>query len=68
IKTWINQSTFILQSTSEYQRILLCNQLQNFFLVLSETVNREKLLSKNEYSRKEKICWQFWEMISLHCK
>lgn len=68
IKTWINQTTFILQSTSEYQRILLCNHLQNFFLVLSETVNREKLLSKNEYSRKEKLCWQFWEMTSLHCK
>ena len=59
IKTWINQTTFILQSTSEYQRILLCNHLQNFFLVLSETVNREKLLSKMNIVEKKKFAGNF---------
>lgn len=66
IKMWISQTDFIINSTQQHQRILLCNHLQNFFLALSELINHKKTLSKNEYTRKEKLCWNFWEMIAIH--
>lgn len=66
IKMWISQTDFIINSTQQHQRILLCNHLQNFFLVLYELINHKNTLSKNQYTRKEKLCWNFWEMIALH--
>ncbi|WP_327858327.1 helix-turn-helix domain-containing protein [Acinetobacter guillouiae] len=67
IKIWQSQTDFMIKSTEQYQRTLLCNHLQNFFLVLSEIVNHKKNLPKNEYTRKERLCWKFWEMIAIHC-
>lgn len=66
IQMWEDQTDFIMQSTNTYQRILLCNHLQNFFLILAEIVDRNQQLPQNEHSRKEELCWRFWEMIAKH--
>lgn len=66
LHSWQHQTQFIMQSTTEHQRILLCNHLQNLFLVMAEWVGQKVEISSNEYSRKEKLCWRFWEMVKAH--
>lgn len=66
LKSWQTQGLFILTKTQQYQRILLCNHLQNFLFALAEIVGDKQPLPLNEHNRQEELCWQFWAMVAQH--
>lgn len=70
LETWYRQILYINSKSKIYRRTMLCNQLQTFFLYLSEQVR--PMLSddsiKHKCSRKELLCWKFWELIGKNCK
>ncbi len=66
LQAWQTQSQFILNKTTQYQRILWRQHLQNFFLILADIIGDQRPLNQNEHSRKEKLCWQFWAMVAQH--
>lgn len=68
LATWQQETNFIWQKCTQYKRLMLCNHLQNFFLAMTELVTQMDNIPKNKYSRKEKTCWQFWELIGQHSK
>lgn len=65
---WIAQIKNIQSTCTSYQRIMLRNSLQNIFLKIAETVSLTDINVEQQYSRKERLCWQFWELICLHSK
>lgn len=68
LATCQQETNFIWQKCTQYKRLMLCNHLQNFFLAMTELVTQMDNIPKNKYSRKEKTCWQFWELIGQHSK
>jgi YesN/AraC family two-component response regulator len=66
IQAWQYQAHFMMDKTQQHQRTLLCNHLQNFFLLLTENIDNQYPIKPKEHSRKEKICWRFWEMVAQH--
>lgn len=67
IHNWIEQMSFLAHNSGHYARITLCNHLQNFFLIMVEQAQDLTLAESTKHSRKEMICWQFWELIHQHC-
>lgn len=67
IQNWITQSIFSHKNGDIYARTLLCNHLQNFFLVMATQVDLKNTQS-TKYSRQEVICWRFWALIGEHCQ
>ncbi|MDF3837736.1 helix-turn-helix transcriptional regulator [Cupriavidus basilensis] len=63
---WMAQVRDIAQCCPTYQRIMLRNQLQNFFLKIAEKIPAEHKGSR-EYSRKEILSWRFWELVGKQC-
>lgn len=68
IQIWQQQIHYLNDNSDKFARITLCNHLQNFFLVMSTKVQNLQLTQASKYSRKEMICWRFWELIHQHCQ
>ncbi|SEI03578.1 transcriptional regulator, AraC family [Rheinheimera pacifica] len=66
IAMWLKQMQDITQHCPTYQRIMLRNQLQNFFLKIAEQMPGGQSGSR-EFSRKEMFSWRFWELVGKHC-
>lgn len=67
LEMWLEQLRHIKQECSMHQYIMLRNHLQNFFLKITEKISMENSIFQKEYSRKEILCWKFWDMIGKHC-
>lgn len=59
--------SFLTHNSGHYARTILCNHLQNFFLIMTEQTQDLTTSESTKHSRKEMICWQFWESIHQHC-
>ncbi len=67
LNIWLEQAQYIMQTTVTYRHIMMRNHLQNFFLLISEKMPENSHLIQREYSRKEKLCWAFWDLVGKHC-
>lgn len=65
INSWHQQSSFIQQAT-QYQRIMLCNHLQNYFLMVVNLIPQDQITQTHKQSRQEILCWRFWDLIGKH--
>lgn len=68
LQGWITQIKNIKNTCTTYQHIMFRNSLQNFFLKIAETVSATDINVEQEYSRKERLCWRFWELICQYSK
>ncbi|MFD2554730.1 helix-turn-helix domain-containing protein [Sphingobacterium tabacisoli] len=66
LHAWITQIKHIKNTCTTHQHIMLRNSLQNLFLQISETLSRTEINVEHQYSRKELLCWKFWELITQH--
>lgn len=67
LNRWIEQLKYIDNHYSEHRKLMLKNHLQNIFFAITELIPTYFSIAKKEFSRKEKLCWQFWELIGKHC-
>lgn len=67
LKMWLGQTLHIVQACTTHRHIMLRNHLQNFFLKIAERMPSSGLV-KHEYSRKEILCWKFWDLVGKHSK
>ncbi|WP_232799124.1 helix-turn-helix domain-containing protein [Proteus vulgaris] len=67
LNRWIEQLKYIDNHYTEHRKLMLKNHLQNLFFAITESIPTHFSIAKKEFSRKEKLCWQFWELIGKHC-
>lgn len=67
LQGWLQHTQYLVQNGQQANPLLLRNQLQNLFLIMSQRLPDEEN-HPPEYSRKQMLAWQFWEMIGVHCK
>nr|ELR5035426.1 AraC family transcriptional regulator [Providencia stuartii] len=68
LQQWQRLLSFIIQQQGEYATLMLCNHVQNFFLMIANKMPQTPLKQKAQQSRKEQLCWRFWDMITQYCK
>lgn len=68
MNAWEGLLSIIAKKESQYTRKIIVNHFQNFFLWISQSTMHMSASTKNDYSRQESLCWEFWELISVHCK
>ncbi|MEQ4986469.1 helix-turn-helix domain-containing protein [Proteus sp. fly-1089] len=66
LNRWVEQLKYIDSQYSEHRKLMLKNHLQNLFFAITESIPTYFSIAKKEFSRKEKLCWQFWELIGKH--
>lgn len=66
LAAWLMQLKDMVQCPTSYQRIMLRNQLQNFFLKMASQIP-ENYPKHREFTRKERIGWRFWELVGKNC-
>ncbi|WIF74066.1 helix-turn-helix domain-containing protein [Proteus vulgaris] len=66
LNRWVEQLKYIDNHYSEHRKLMLKNHLQNLFFAITESIPTHFSIAKKEFSRKEKLCWQFWELIGKH--
>lgn len=67
LEMWIKEIEHIKTHCTINQHIMLRNHLQNLFLKVTEEMPPEGTLPRHQRTRKEMLCWQFWEMIGKYC-
>lgn len=65
---WLAQMQDITCNSPVYRHIMQRNHLQNLFLRMAERMPPDALAATQKYSRKETLCWQFWELICRHSR
>lgn len=65
---WYQLFLHYFQERAEYGKVQLRQHLQNLFLEIANQVNHTESHVTDERSRKSQLCWQFWELITQHCK
>lgn len=68
LQQWQALFDFIIQQQGEYVTTMLCHHVQNFFLLIANKMPPTPLKQKAQQSRKEQLCWRFWDMITQYCK
>lgn len=63
---WLMQLKDMTLCSAGYQRIMLRNQLQNFFLKIADSIPTQHCKNR-DLSRKEILGWRFWELLGKHC-
>ncbi len=69
LSVWLTQARYILQNDTLFRRSIIINHLQNLFLYIAgraQAMLTDPLIERH-YSRKEKLCWKFWELIGKNC-
>lgn len=64
---WQNLLRYLLTMQGEYSQLMQRNHVQNFFLVIANNMPQTPLKQKAQHSRKEQLCWRFWDMITQYC-
>nr|WP_121271819.1 helix-turn-helix domain-containing protein [Pedobacter schmidteae] len=65
---WDQQCHYILNHCAVYLKRMLCSHFQNLFLAISEQMNQTVLQKEQQFSRKEELCWKFWDLIGKHAR
>lgn len=65
---WYQLFLYYHQERAEYGKLQLRQHLQNLFLEIANQVNHAQSHFSDERSRKSQLCWQFWALITQHCK
>ncbi len=65
---WLAQMQDITRNSPVYRHIMQRNHLQNLFLRIAERMPPYAPAATQKYSRKETLCWQFWELICRHSR
>lgn len=65
---WVKQCNYILENNVLYLERIIGNHFQNLFLILAERMNNCKNLKPQKFSRKQELCWKFWELIGQYSK
>lgn len=68
LELWDQQCDYLLHNITVYQRKMLCNHFQNFFLAISEQIGESDYDLNKKFSRKEELCWKFWDLIGTYAK
>ncbi|HAE79792.1 helix-turn-helix transcriptional regulator [Morganella morganii] len=68
LSMWLAQMHDITRNSPVYRHIMQRNHLQNLFLRIAERMPPDALAATQKYSRKETLCWQFWELICRHSR
>ncbi|MDR2282014.1 MAG: helix-turn-helix domain-containing protein [Sphingobacterium sp.] len=66
VQMWIYQINYIKENPGPYQHTLLRNHLQNIFLAIAAKMPSESQNTPHKYSRKEMLCWKFWDLVVKH--
>ena len=65
---WIKQCNYILEHHVIYLQQMMCNHFQNLFLSIAELMHSQALLQPQKFSRKQELCWKFWDLIGQYSK
>ncbi|SHM77114.1 helix-turn-helix domain-containing protein [Morganella morganii] len=65
---WLAQMQDITRNSPVYRHIMQRNHLQNLFLRIAERMPPDAPAATQKYSRKETLCWRFWELICRHSR
>ncbi|MCY0790782.1 AraC family transcriptional regulator [Morganella morganii] len=68
LSMWLAQMRDITRNSPVYRHTMQRNHLQNLFLRIAERMPPDALAATQKYSRKETLCWQFWELICRHSR
>lgn len=68
LKYWMLQLNYLLEQPSIYLDRIACNHFQNLFLHLADYMGEYDQFKKKKFSRKEELCWKFWDLIGQHAK
>lgn len=68
LELWDQQCDYLLHNITVYQRKMLCKHFQNFFLAISEQIRESDYDLNKKFSRKEELCWKFWDLIGTYAK
>lgn len=68
LEFWKLQLNYILEQPSKYLDRIACNHFQNLFLHLAGYMGEYDQFKKKKFSRKEELCWKFWDLIGQHAK
>lgn len=68
LQQWKSLFSYLIQQSGEFTELMLCQHIQNFFRLIAEKIPTMLLQQKTQRSRKEQLCWHFWNMITEHCR
>ncbi|MDV5224364.1 helix-turn-helix domain-containing protein [Providencia rettgeri] len=68
LQQWMSLFVYLIQQKGEFTELMLCQHVQNFFLLIAEKIPTTLLQQKMQRSRKEQLCWRFWNMITEYCR
>lgn len=69
VMMWMRQLNYAISDCQgDYLSFILRNHLQNLFLAIAQRIPSESLLTTKKGSRKEALCWRFWELVGQHSK
>ncbi|OBU13132.1 helix-turn-helix domain-containing protein [Morganella psychrotolerans] len=67
LTAWLTLMQDLTRNSPVYRHIAQRNHLQNLFLRIAERMPPDAPAVVQVYGRKEKLCWQFWELVGQHC-
>ncbi|HEQ1856952.1 TPA: helix-turn-helix domain-containing protein [Providencia alcalifaciens] len=65
---WYQLFLYYYHERAENGKLQLRQHVQNFFLEIANQVDHAESHVVDERSRKTELCWQFWALITQHCK
>lgn len=65
---WDLQHQYINKQGGIYQQKMHCKHYQNLFLAIAATIKDENYPRAQKFSRKEELCWRFWDLIGSYAK
>ena len=65
---WNNQMLYILSHSTVHQRQIVKNHFQNLFFRMADFMNEQGAYKQRKFSRKEELCWKFWDLIGQYAK
>lgn len=68
LKYWNEQLVYYLTQGSIHQQKIVRNHFENLFLRMAEYMNQQGAFKQRKFSRKEELCWKFWDLIGQHAK
>lgn len=65
---WQALLDYMLQQQGDYVSTMLRLHVQNFFFMIANNMPKVALSEQTKQSRKEQLCWRFWELVSRHSR
>lgn len=65
---WNKQLLYLLENKTTHLQQMVRNHFQNLFLRLAAYMDEQGTFTQRKFSRKEELCWKFWDLIGQHAK